>query len=45
VAATRGLISVGDRGGLEEVANDCCGRSEKEYQRLTGWDPGKPARR
>jgi hypothetical protein len=43
VGATRGLISVVDRGGLEEIANEYYGLSENEYQRLTGWDPGKRA--
>jgi hypothetical protein len=44
VGATRGLISVVDRGGLEETAGEYYGLSEKEYKRLTGWDAGKRTR-
>jgi CRP-like cAMP-binding protein len=41
IGSTRGLISVIDRAGLEKTANDYYGLSEKEYQRLTGWNPDK----
>lgn len=34
IRATRGLVTVIDRGRLEEIAGDCYGRAEADYRRL-----------
>jgi len=44
IRASRGVITVVDRARLEEIAGDCYGQAEAEYQRLIGPFGGSQAK-
>ena len=43
IRASRGVITISDRARLEEIAGDCYGQAEAEYQRLIAPFGGVPA--